>query len=76
MQGLIVMLDDSGRLSLSYLGTRPPLQVASSTGSRELDYNKVEEDHRALLHIIRESQTERKSEPKDKLLIRSQLPRG
>ena len=35
----------------------------------------MEEDHRALLHVIRESQTERKQEPKDKLLIRSQLPR-
>ena len=40
-KGLIVQLDDTGRLSLSYLGTKPPLNVATSAGSRELDYNKV-----------------------------------
>lgn len=74
-KGLIVQLDDAGRLSLSYLGTKPPQSVASSAASRELDYDKVEEDHRALLHVIRESQTERRTEPKDKLLIRCQLPR-
>ena len=75
-KGLIVQLDESGRLSLSYLGTKPPQSVASSALSRELDYDKVEEDHRALLHVIRESQTERRSEPKDKLLMRCQPPRA
>lgn len=72
-KGLIVILDDMGRLRVSYLGTRPPVETATTVGVRELDYNKVEEDHRALLHVIRDSQSERKSEPKEKLLIRSQV---
>jgi Bardet-Biedl syndrome 9 protein len=76
-KGLIVQVDDGGRLSLSYLGTKPPTTSAVSQGlARELDYNKVEEEHRALLHVIRESQSDRKSEPRERLLIRSQIPRS
>ena len=80
-RGLIALLDDSGRLSLSYLGTKPALLSAAAVvvtpaGTRDLDYNRVEEEHRALLHTIRKSQTERRSESKDKLLIRIQISRS
>ena len=73
--GLIVTMDDMGTISTSFLGTKPPLSVASSTVSRELDYAKVEEEHKSLLQIIRQHQTSSKLEPKEKLILRSQVPR-
>lgn len=73
--GLLVTLDDTGSLSISFMGTKPPLSVASSTVSRDLDYGKVDEEHKALLQIIRQHQTSSKLEPKEKLILRSQVPR-
>eukprot|EP01039_Chlorochromonas_danica_P000897 gene894-978_t len=73
--GLIVTLDDDGRLSISYLGTKPPVTAVLSH-VRDLDYEKIDEEHRALLNVIREAQTEGRTEPVEKLLIKSQLSRG
>jgi Bardet-Biedl syndrome 9 protein len=73
--GLLVTLSDTGRLDISFLGTKPPLSIASSTSSRDLDYDKIDEEHRSLLQIIREHQSASKLEPKDKLVLRSQVPR-
>ena len=49
--GLVVQLSDSGRLSISFLGTKPPLTIASSTTSRDLDYDKIDAEHRSLLQV-------------------------
>jgi hypothetical protein len=49
-KGLIVTVDDSGKLSLGYLGTKPPLSAVVST-SRDVDYDKVDEEHRTLLQV-------------------------
>lgn len=73
-KGLVVTLSDSGHLAINYLGTRPPV-TAIMTQARELNYDKVDEEHRALLQVIRESQTESQLEPVDKLLIRAQMPK-
>ncbi len=73
--GLLVTLSDTGGLNVSFLGTKPPLSVASSSVSRDLDYAKVDEEHKALLQIIRQHQTASKLEPKEKLILRSQVPR-
>ena len=93
-RGLVVALDDAGRLTVGYMGTKPPLTAvpsslgagsgSSSSGSasgsahRDLDYDRLDEEHRALLHVIREAQSESggKAEPRDRLLIRSQVPRS
>lgn len=73
--GMIVALDETGRLSISYLGTRPPSSIASSAASRDLDYERIDEEHRQLLMSIREHQSETKTEPKDRIIIRTQLPK-
>jgi hypothetical protein len=49
-RGLVVTVDDSGKLSLGYLGTKPPLAAVVSA-AREVDYDKMDEDHRALLQV-------------------------
>lgn len=75
-KGLIVTVDDSGMLQISYIGTKPPANsVATNVNKRDVDYDKVDEEHRMLLQIIRDSQTDNKTEPRDKLLIRAQIPR-
>lgn len=74
-KGLIVTLDEGGKLSLNYLGTKPPTNSVS-THIREPDYDKIDSEHRSLLQIIRESQTENKAEPRDKLIMRSQISRS
>ena len=71
-KGLILTIDDVGNLRLSYLGTKPPLNTVSSH-SRELDYDKVDAEHKMLLQVIRDAQSENKTEPQEKLIIRSQV---
>lgn len=70
--GLIVTVDDRGSLCASYLGTKPPVN-AVTTHVRDINYDQVDEEHRALLQVIRESQSDAKIEPTEKLVIRSQL---
>lgn len=72
-QGLITAVDDRGMLSVGFLGTRLATTLASSAASRDLDYNKVDEEHRQLLGIIRDRQAEVKTEPEDKLILRTQV---
>ena len=53
-RGLIVTLDDSGKLSVGFMGTKPPLTaVPSLTGAntREVDYDRLDEEHRGLLQV-------------------------
>eukprot|EP01034_Spumella_vulgaris_P030819 gene30819-38095_t len=71
-QGLIVTLDDEGNLAISFLGTKPPIN-AVTTQVRDINYDKVDEEHRALLQIIRDSQNENRVEPVERLVIRSQV---
>lgn len=73
--GLIACIDDAGYLSINYLGTRPPVTTVL-TQVRELNYDKVEEEHRALLQIIRDSQNEDRVQAPDKLYIRPQYPKS
>ena len=76
------------------MGTKPPLATvpslmpssgsssvahSSSSAHREVDYDKLDEEHRALLQVIREAQStdgKAKEQPKDRLLIRAQVPRS
>jgi len=71
-KGMIVTLDDTGLLSVGYLGTKPPINAIYSR-IRELDYDKIDEEHRQLLQVIRETQSETKSEPKDILVVKAQV---
>ncbi len=58
--GLIVTIDDVGQLSIGYLGTKPPVNAVSlqnngnannSNSNREINYDKIDEEHRALLQV-------------------------
>mmetsp|Transcript_10029 Transcript_10029/g.8982 ORF Transcript_10029/g.8982 Transcript_10029/m.8982 type:complete len:941 (-) Transcript_10029:906-3728(-) len=76
LHGLIVTIDETGFLSINYLGTHPPVTaVVSSTLSRDVDYDKIDEEHRHLLQIIRESQNDHKIEPNYKLTLKLQSSR-
>lgn len=71
-KGLIVTLTDNGLLTLNYLGTKPPVSAVMSQ-VRELDYEKIDLEHKALLQVIRESQYDTKSDTMGRIVIRSQL---
>ena len=68
-------IDDSGHLSINYLGTKPPVNSVM-TQVRELNYDLVEAEHKALLQIIRDSQSESKADVVDKLYIRVQYSKS
>lgn len=74
--GMIVSLDEKGLLNVNYLGTDPPSSiVGASDVMKELNYEEIDEEHRQLLLRIRESQSsEPKSEPRDRVLLRVQVP--
>jgi len=74
LQGLVVSLSDAGALTLSYLGTSPPLNVAAGNESKELDYVAMDEEHRHLLSVIRSATGSVRSEPKERLQLRAQVP--
>jgi Bardet-Biedl syndrome 9 protein len=71
-KGLIVSIDDSGYLSVNFLGTKPAVNTILSQ-VRDLDYDKIDEEHRSLLQIIRDSQNDTKAEQIDKILLKSQI---
>ena len=71
--GLICSMDLAGQIAISYLGTQPPsTQVATEV--KELNYEAMDEEHRRLLQIIRDSSSDDKVEPKEKIALRAQVP--
>jgi len=74
LKGLVVSLDDTGSLALSYMGTDPPLNVVGGFEGKELNYEEMDEEHRRLLTTIREATSETKQEPTDKVTLRAQVP--
>lgn len=74
IDGMIVSLNGDGALSVNYMGTDPPTAAVVSTEVKEINYEVMDEEHRQLLHVIRRSQGEKRTEPKDRLLVRAQMP--
>jgi Bardet-Biedl syndrome 9 protein len=74
IKSLIVLLDDQGNLSVNYLGTDAVTNPVPTMESKEIDYQELEEEHRKLQTLIRQTQNAGKYEPTDKLLIRAQVP--
>lgn len=72
--GMIVSLDSEGALSVNYMGTDPPSTSVVTPDVKEVNYEEMDEEHRQLLNVIRRSQGERRTEPKDRVLIRAQVP--
>lgn len=55
-KGLVVTLDETGRLSIGFMGTKPPLSAVpslTSANAREVDYDRLDEEHRDLLQVER-----------------------
>lgn len=75
-KGLIVSLDEDKNLSVGYLGTKPPSQAVLQT-QRDLDYDKIDEEHKELLQIIRNSQSESHSiqSKNERIVMKVQQPK-
>ena len=57
-RGLVVTLDETGRLSIGFMGTKPPLSAVpslTSANAREVDYDRLDEEHRDLLQVERKT---------------------
>jgi Bardet-Biedl syndrome 9 protein len=74
-RGMITTLDDSGLLSVIYLGTDPAADSVIVPETKEINYDDVDEEHRKLLGIIRASQSDTRMEPREKIIMRAQVPR-
>jgi Bardet-Biedl syndrome 9 protein len=75
IRGFLIMLSDTCEVCVAYLGTEPP---AYSVGIqrenvKELDYERLDAEHRQLLKLIKSAQTDQLVEPKDKLNIRWEI---
>ncbi len=57
LSGLVITLSDVGELRVSYMGTDPPVGAVNPVDAKELNYDDMDEEHRKLLGIIRETQS-------------------
>lgn len=74
LDGYVVSLDAKGAVSISYMGTDPPTTAVTGADAKDLNYEEMDEEHRRLLATIKESQSEHRTEPRDKILLRAQVP--
>mmetsp|Transcript_9744 Transcript_9744/g.17769 ORF Transcript_9744/g.17769 Transcript_9744/m.17769 type:complete len:906 (+) Transcript_9744:236-2953(+) len=74
VRGMIVMLNDEGSISVTYMGTDPISQVTSMAETKELDYESMDEEHKRLLKIIRSSNSSHLEEPTDKITVQAEVP--
>ncbi|GLC42379.1 Protein PTHB1 [Pleodorina starrii] len=78
MRGALVLLDDEGRLAVSYMGTEPLLNPVGFTEGKDLDYEAIAREHRQLAAVIREhgggAGGGRLVEPPERLMMRAQIP--
>jgi Bardet-Biedl syndrome 9 protein len=73
-RGMIVSMDDHGKVQVSYLGTDPPMASLVNTEMKELNYDEMEEEHQDLLRVIRQTHGEGAREAEEVLKIRPQVP--
>mmetsp|Transcript_54162 Transcript_54162/g.128649 ORF Transcript_54162/g.128649 Transcript_54162/m.128649 type:complete len:827 (-) Transcript_54162:233-2713(-) len=74
VKGLVTSVSDVGEVCVSYMGTDPPAAVVNTAEKKQLNYEGMDEEHRQLLSVIRESGAARKGEPTDQLILRAQVP--
>ena len=72
LKGLIVSAGHDGALCVSYLGTNPPASAVQAE-AKELNYEAMDEEHRRLLQVIRDSSSEHKPSPR-RVTLRAQVP--
>eukprot|EP01029_Cantina_marsupialis_P027768 TRINITY_DN7737_c0_g1_i1.p1 TRINITY_DN7737_c0_g1~~TRINITY_DN7737_c0_g1_i1.p1 ORF type:complete len:875 (+),score=267.96 TRINITY_DN7737_c0_g1_i1:112-2736(+) len=74
INGMIVTLNDEGKLAVNYLGTDPPTNAVISNDAKEFDYEAMDEEHGQLLDIIRQSQGEGEDDTEQKVHLNIQIP--
>eukprot|EP00286_Rhodomonas_abbreviata_P017546 CAMPEP_0181342530 /NCGR_PEP_ID=MMETSP1101-20121128/31054_1 /TAXON_ID=46948 /ORGANISM="Rhodomonas abbreviata, Strain Caron Lab Isolate" /LENGTH=436 /DNA_ID=CAMNT_0023454003 /DNA_START=221 /DNA_END=1528 /DNA_ORIENTATION=+ len=74
VKGLVASVSAGGAVSLTYMGTDPPTQVVNAGEKKSLNYERMDEEHRQLLTVIREATADAKVEPTDRLVMRAQVP--
>jgi hypothetical protein len=45
------VIDDAGNINIGYLGTKPPIAAIGGV-KRDLDYDKLDDEHRKLLQVV------------------------
>jgi len=75
LAGKIVTLDDTGRLSVNYLGTDPATNSVPQMEKQDFNYVEMEEEHRRLQAVIRQTKLEGRKEPEERIVIRAQVPK-
>eukprot|EP00927_Polykrikos_kofoidii_P086089 TRINITY_DN9542_c0_g1_i3.p1 TRINITY_DN9542_c0_g1~~TRINITY_DN9542_c0_g1_i3.p1 ORF type:complete len:886 (-),score=138.16 TRINITY_DN9542_c0_g1_i3:203-2605(-) len=74
VRGMIVCMDDQGKVQVCYLGTDPPTAALVNTEMKELNYDEMEEEHQDLLRIIRQTHGEGSRDAEEQLRITAQVP--
>jgi Bardet-Biedl syndrome 9 protein len=70
-KGLLVLMNERGAVSICYLGTTPPANSVTNTNqTKELNYEAMDEEHKKLLKLIKQANTDTLQEPKDKLVMK------
>ncbi|XP_053083687.1 protein PTHB1 isoform X2 [Pangasianodon hypophthalmus] len=73
LKGLVVTLSSEGHLQCSYMGTDPSFFTAPKVDSREVNYEEVETEMKALQKVIREATRNQdiipKAEAEDDLMV-------
>lgn len=73
--GMIVLLNDTGELSVNYLGTDPATSTVPAIEAKEFNYAKIEAEQKKLQAIIKKAKQVGQQEPEKKLTIRAQVPK-
>lgn len=74
VKGFVVSLTDACQVTVTYMGTDPPMAGVNAGDNKDLDYEAMDQEHRKLLKVIRQANTGKMTEPKDKLSLRAQVP--
>lgn len=75
VNGLVASVDYEGNLSLTYMGTDPPVTNAGVMAeAKDLDYEEMDDEHRMLLSSIRDATGSTRKEPNERLAMRVQVP--
>lgn len=73
-KGMIAALADNGELVVAYLGTDPLLNPVGFNEGKELDYEAMDREQRRLAAIIRDSNSDVRVEPPDRLTMKAKIP--
>ncbi|DBB01695.1 TPA: Protein PTHB1, variant 2 [Trebouxia sp. C0004] len=75
LQGLVLTLDDAGKLVLSYMGTDPPMQSVDVRHSAEVDFAALDSEYREVAGRIQALGAPTEAVvPLQQLLITAQVP--